>query len=63
MRVGSPSQIRFGEMTEDEVFVVESAAREGVAIENTSEVEPLVILRYFGPDVHAGMPEPPGRTA
>jgi len=62
VRIGSPTQIRFGEMTEDEVFVIESAAREGVTVVNDSEVEPLVILRYFGPDVHADMPEPPGRT-
>jgi hypothetical protein len=41
--------IRFGEMTEDEAFVSHEAATQGVTYENTGS-EPLVILRYFGPD-------------
>jgi hypothetical protein len=41
--------IRFGEMTEDELFVTKDAAAEGVRIENRSETEPLVILKHFGP--------------
>jgi hypothetical protein len=41
--------IRFGAMTEDEVFVTEKAAKEGVTFVNTGS-EPLVGLRYFGPD-------------
>ncbi len=45
----SPSMIRFGEMTEDEAFVSHDAAVQGVAFENIG-TEPLVILRYFGPD-------------
>jgi hypothetical protein len=56
LRVSSPSLIRLEEMTEDEVFVVESAARAGVTFENTSACEPLVVLRYFGPDVWDAMP-------
>ena len=51
-----PKLIRFGELTEDEVFCTESAARAGVRFENTSEVEPLVVLRYFGPDVNPDAP-------
>jgi hypothetical protein len=51
-----PKLIRFGELTEDEVFCTESAARTGVRFENTSEVEPLVVLRYFGPDVNPDAP-------
>ncbi len=47
--VSAPSMIRFGEMTEDELFVSEHAAREGVRIENRSETDPLVILKHFGP--------------
>ena len=43
--------IRFGEETEDEVFITHEAATRGVEIENTGS-EPLVGLRYFGPDVH-----------
>ena len=42
---------------EDEVFVTEQAAKAGVTYENTSGTEPLVVLRYFGPEVN---PEAPG---
>jgi hypothetical protein len=48
--------IRFVEMTDDEVFCTESAARAGVIFENTSEVEDLVLLRYFGPGVNPEAP-------
>jgi hypothetical protein len=49
--------IRFGELTEDEHFCSEGGARAGVTFENVSETEPLVVLRYFGPDVQQGLPE------
>jgi len=49
LRLQTPAMIRFGEMTEDEVFVTEKTAQAGVTIENTGS-EPLVSLRYFGPD-------------
>jgi hypothetical protein len=52
-----PKLIRFHELTEDEVFCTETAAQNGVIFENTSEVEPLVVLRYFGPDVNPDAPE------
>src|SRR6266550_3249308 len=52
-----PKLIRFHELTEDEVFCTEAAASAGVIFENTSEVEPLVVLRYFGPDVNPDAPE------
>ena len=52
-----PKLIRFHELTEDEVFCAESAAKAGVAFENTSQVEPLVVLRYFGPEVNPEAPE------
>lgn len=45
-----PAMIRFGQMTEDEVFVTEEAAKEGITFENHSEADPLVTLRYFGPE-------------
>ena len=32
-------------------------AKVGVTCENTSETEPLVVLRYFGPDVNPDAPE------
>jgi hypothetical protein len=51
-----PKLIRFHELTEDEVFCTEDAAKAGVTFENTSDVEPLVVLRYFGPEVHPDAP-------
>jgi hypothetical protein len=48
-RLQSPSMIRFGQMVEDEAFVSHQAAIQGVTYENTGS-EPLVVLRYFGPD-------------
>ena len=51
----TPAMIHFGEETEDEVFISYEAATAGVEIENTGS-EPLVSLRYFGPDVHASLP-------
>ena len=51
----SPSMIRFGAMTEDEVFVTAKAAAEGIEFENTG-TEPLVTLRYFGPDAQPQAP-------
>jgi hypothetical protein len=57
LRVDCPSVIRFGQMTEDEIFVSFDAAVAGVTFENHSQTDPLVTLRYFGPDVHSGMPE------
>ena len=55
-RIGSldlqtPAMIRFGENTTDEVFITHEAATAGVEVENTG-TEPLVGLRYFGPDTH-----------
>ncbi len=47
--VSTPAMIRFGQMTEDELFVTADAAKAGVRIENRSETEPLVILKHFGP--------------
>ena len=52
----TPAMIRFGEETEDEVFITHEAATAGVEIENTGS-EPLVSLRYFGPDVHKNLPK------
>jgi hypothetical protein len=54
--IQTPVMIRFGARTEDEVFVSYEAARAGVRIENTGS-EPLVGLRYFGPDVHDNLPK------
>jgi hypothetical protein len=56
-----PKLIRFVELTEDEVFCTEPAARAGAVFENTSEVEDLVVLRYFGPGVNPDAPGVGGR--
>jgi hypothetical protein len=52
----TPAMIRFGELTTDEYFVTFDAARSGVTIANTG-TEPLVTLRYFGPDTNPNMPK------
>ena len=52
-----PSLIRFGEMTEDEVFITEKRAKEGYEIENLAEECPLILLRYFGPGVNPQAPK------
>ena len=56
LRLQTPAMIRFGDMTEDEVFVCAKTAIEGVEVENTG-TEPLVALRYFGPDASPNAPE------
>ena len=47
--VETPTLIRFGEMTKDEVFVTAAAAQAGLKITNTSDKENLVMLKHFGP--------------
>jgi hypothetical protein len=56
LNLQTPAMIRFGEETEDEVFITAEAAARGVEVENSGS-EPLVGLRYFGPDVHASLPK------
>jgi hypothetical protein len=51
----TPAMIRFGELTEDEVFVSFEAAAQGVTFENTGG-EALVTLRYFGPNAQPKAP-------
>jgi hypothetical protein len=53
----SPKLIRFHELTEDEYFCTEDGAKAGVTFENTSSTEPLVCLRYFGPEVNPDAPK------
>ncbi len=55
MAVETPTMIRFGELTKDELFVSYETARGGVTIRNTSESEDLVMLKHFGP----GNPDTP----
>lgn len=47
--VATPAMIRFGEMTQDELFVTADAAKAGVRVQNTSATDPLVVLKHFGP--------------
>lgn len=56
MALQTPTMIRFEDDPDDEVFVTAEAAKAGVEIENTG-TEPLVGLRYFGPDVHDDIPD------
>jgi hypothetical protein len=55
LAIQTPVMIRFGADTDDEVFITDEAAQRGVTVENTGS-EPLVGLRYFGPDVHKNLP-------
>jgi hypothetical protein len=47
--IDSPAIIRFRQLTMDEFFVTEEAARQGVVISNPSQTDPLVMLKHFGP--------------
>ncbi|UOF90408.1 hypothetical protein LSG31_21550 [Fodinisporobacter ferrooxydans] len=51
----SAIMLRFGQLSSDEFFVSETAAKEGVTIRNRSRTEPIVILKHFGPN-HPDMP-------
>ncbi len=55
LNLQTPVIIHFGEHTEDEVYITHEAATRGVEVENTGS-EPLVSLRYFGPDTHPSVP-------
>lgn len=49
MEVETPSLIRYGQMTKDELFVTAAAAHAGVGVTNRSDKENLVMLKHFGP--------------
>jgi hypothetical protein len=53
--IETPSLIRYGQMTQDELFVTAQAASTGVVITNRSKTEDLVMLKHFGP----GNPDAP----
>ena len=48
--VETPALIRYGQLTNDEFFVTEKAAKEGVTITNYSSTDPIVMLKHFGPN-------------
>ncbi len=47
--IETPALIRYGQLTNDEFFVSEKAALDGVTIANPSTTDPIVILKHFGP--------------
>jgi hypothetical protein len=47
--IETPSLIRYGQLTHDEYFVTEKAAKEGVTVVNQSSTDPIVMLKHFGP--------------
>lgn len=53
---GSATLLRFGQQSTDKLFVSHDAATTGVEIWNTSKVEPLVVLKHFGPNC-LGVPQ------
>jgi hypothetical protein len=58
LEVETPSLIRYGQMTKDELFVSAAAAKRGVQVVNRSDREDLVLLKHFGP----GNPDAKGLT-
>ncbi|NVM02692.1 MAG: hypothetical protein HWN67_10170 [Candidatus Helarchaeota archaeon] len=46
----TPTQIRYGEITNDEYFITYEKAKAGVTFTNLSKSENLVILKHFGPN-------------
>jgi len=54
-QVETPSLIRYGQMTSDELFVSADRARNGIVVTNRSQTGNMVFLKHFGP----GNPQPP----
>lgn len=48
-KIETPALIRYGQHTFDEYFVSEQTAKDGVTIINSSETDPIVMLKHFGP--------------
>ena len=48
--IETPALIRYNELTFDEYFVTEDAAKKGVLITNESDSDPIVMLKHFGPE-------------
>ncbi|MCF7957758.1 MAG: hypothetical protein K9M57_04840 [Phycisphaerae bacterium] len=51
--IETPALIRYGQLSHDEYFVSEEAAKTGVKIVNPSKTDPIVMLKHFG----AGNPD------
>ena len=54
-QVETPSLIRYGQMTSDELFVSADRAKAGITVTNRSATENMVFLKHFGP----GNPQAP----
>ena len=52
--IESITLVRYGELTSDEFFIIDEAAKKGIEILGN---EPLVLLKYFGPDTNPNMPD------
>ncbi len=48
--IETPALIRYGQLSHDEYFVSEQAAKEGVKITNPSKTDSIVMLKHIGPD-------------
>ena len=48
--IETPALIRYGQLTDDEFFVSEAVAKEGIVITNPSGNDPIVLLKHFGPE-------------
>jgi len=55
LTIETPVMIYYGEEPNDEMYITAEAAKNGFVIENTGS-EPLVGLRYFGPETHKNLP-------
>lgn len=47
--IETPTVIYYGQLTNDEYFVSETTACQGVKITNPSSTDPIVMLKHFGP--------------
>ena len=47
--IEAPAVVRYGQLTGDEFFVSETAARQEVAIINLSQNDPVVMFKHFEP--------------
>ena len=50
--IETPALIRFGQLTHDEYFVSDGAAKAGIVVANPSHTDPIVMLKHFGPGVN-----------
>ncbi len=53
-QIETPTLIRYGELTNDEFFITENAAKRGITVTNESSTENLVMLKHFAenPDLN-----------